>query len=209
MNEKARRILDFTLFPLRALFAPEQRLWGLSSLREERMREVAHYVKGRCLDIGCGPENLFVKKFCGLDSVGMDFYPYPGVEIVHQDATNLPFASASFETVTLIAVGGHIPQSVRVDEFREIARILKPKGNLLMTEGEPITQTIGHIWRRLSFALVGKKDMDTERGMDKSEQYCMPHNELKRYLNTYPLKIIKKIKFMWGLNNLYIAQKSL
>ena len=212
MRKKNRRslaqsTLDSILFPVRALFVPEERAFGLTSLRDERMEVVAKHASGKVLDIGCGPGNHFVKEWAEDGSVGMDFYPYPGVEIVHQDATNLPFASASFETVTLIAVGGHIPQSVRVDEFREIARILKPKGNLLMTEGEPITQTIGHIWRRLSFALVGKKDMDTERGMDKSEQYCMPDNELKKYLNTYPLKIIKKIKFMWGLNNLYIVKK--
>ena len=214
MRKKNRRslaqsTLDSILFPVRALFVPEERAFGLTSLRDERMEVVAKHASGKVLDIGCGPGNHFVKEWSEDGSVGMDVFAYDGVEIVHKDMTALPFEGGAFDAVTLIAVGGHIPQHLRIGEFAEIARVLKPKGKLLMTEGGPITQTIGHIWRRLSLALVGKKDMDTERGMDKNEQYCMPDIELKRYLNTYPLKIIKKIKFMWGLNNLYIAQKSL
>jgi len=55
--------------------------------------------------------------------------------------------------------------------------------------------------------LQGKKDMDTERGMHVDEDYCMPKREIYTYLNTSPLKLVKNVKFMWGLNNIYIAQK--
>ena len=201
-------IVDKLFFPFRALFIPEENRFGLTSLREERFELVAKHSTGRVLDIGCGKDNLFTKNW--LDhpgSVGIDVYSYDGVEHVHKDMTNLPFSDNSFDTVTLIAVGGHIPQSARIAEFVEIARVLKPGGTLLMTEGEPITQTLDHLWRHFSYALVGKKDMDSERGMEEDEQYCMPFQEILGYLNTPPLRLVKHEKFMWGLNNIYVAKK--
>jgi ubiquinone/menaquinone biosynthesis C-methylase UbiE len=122
--------------------------------------------------------------------------------------TALPFVDNTFDTVTLISVWGHIPQHVRVGEFAEIARVLKPGGRLIMTEGEPITQTVDHLWRHFSYELLGKKDMDSERGMEDDEQYCMPLKEIIGYLNTHPLQFSLRKKFMWGLNNIYIAIKS-
>jgi SAM-dependent methyltransferase len=205
---RVQAVMDIALFPIRALFVPENNRFGLTSLREERFEIVARFSKGKVLDLGCGPGNLFIRRWIGnSDSIGMDVFNYDGVERTHRDMTNLPFPTDSFDTVALIAVGGHIPKSVRVPEFGEIARVLRPGGVLLMTEGEPITQTIGHLWRRLSFALVGKQDMDTERGMEEDEQFCMPLAEIMQYLNTPPLRFVRSLRFMWGLNNLYVAEK--
>lgn len=200
--------VDNLFFPVRALFVPEENHFGLTSLREERFEIIARYATGRVLDIGCGRNNLFIKNWVDdPESVGLDVFEYEGVQNICRDMTNLPFSDNSFDTVTLIAVGGHIPQAVRVKEFAEIARVLKPGGMLLMTEGEPITQTVGHLWRHFSYDLLGKKDMDSERGMEEDEQYCMPIQEIFTYLNTPPLKFTSKARFMWGLNNLYTATK--
>lgn len=204
-----QRTLDNLLFPIRAMFIPESASFGLTSLRDERMEYVARYCNGSVLDIGCGPGNLFVNEWAPKGSVGIDVFPYDGVGVVHEDMTKLPFDDCSFDVVTLIAVGGHIPQNIRKGEFQDIARVLKPGGKLVMTEGELVTQTIGHIWRHISFACIGKKDMDSERGMEEDEQYCMPFSEIQTYLNTPPLTFIEHKKFMWGLNNVYVAQKSL
>ncbi len=206
-RSKFKVIIDNLFFPLRALFAPENSLLGLTSLRDERMEIVARQTFGKTLDIGCGPGNIFIKNWTNSDSVGIDVFPYDGVELVHEDMTNLPFEGESFDTVTLIAVGGHIPQHLRVKEFIEISRVLRLGGKLIMTEGEPVTQTIGHLWRHFSFSLIGKKDMDTERGMMEDEQYCMPYHEILKYLNTKPLELVLHNKFMWGLNNIYVAKK--
>ena len=199
---------DFITFPIRALFMATEGRFGLSSLRGERMQIVATHCKGKVLDVGCGPGNLFIKQYIGdSNGLGIDIFQYSGVENVVDDMTNLPFEDGSFDTITLIAVGGHIPRSSRSAEFREICRLLKPDGTLLMTEGEPITQYLAHKWSHLYNALRGELDMDEERGMKEDEEYCMPRKELLSYLNNPPLKLTRRLRFMWGLNNLYIARK--
>lgn len=207
-RSRAGKILDTIFFPLRALFLGEQGAWGLSSIRDERMRMVARYCQGRVLDIGCGPGNLFVSKWlAGWDAVGVDVYPYEGVELVVEDMTHLPFGDEEFDTVTLIAVGGHIPRHKRAAEFQEFARVLRPGGRLLMTEGEPVTQFLRHKWLQFYLGLQGRQDMDTCRGMAEDEEYCMPRQEIFKNLNTPPLRLVARKRFMWGLNNLYIARK--
>lgn len=209
MNKnKIRKIIDGIFFPLRALFIPEESQFFLTSLRDERFEKVAGFCEGQVLDVGCGRGNLFIKKYIGEDrGIGIDLYEYEGVEIVIKNLTGLPFGNDTFDTVTLIAVGGHIPKSERDAEFKEIARVLKSEGKLIMTEGEPITQFLTHKWRKFSYSLLKEKDMDSERGMKGDEEFCMPFDEIMFYLNRPPLKFSKRIKFMWGLNNIYIAQK--
>ncbi len=205
-RSKFQKFIDTLFFPVRALFIPEESYLGLTSLRDERMEEVAKEVSGYTLDIGCGRNNLFIKNFV-QNGIGIDIYEYEGVDNIVKDMTKLPFEDETFDSVTLIAIGGHIPKKDRVAEFKEIARVLKYGGKLILTEGEPITQTIGHLYREFSYKLMGKVDMDNERGMEHDEEYCMPYDELMGYLNTPPLKFIKRRKFMWGLNNIYIAKK--
>lgn len=202
------RLADAIFFPVRALFMGPTGYFGLSSLRDERMRAVARHCRGRVLDIGCGPGNVFIEEFIGRDNgIGVDVYPYEGVPQLIDDPTRLPFSDGSFDTVTLIAVGGHIPQSQRVAEFAEIARVLTPGGRVVMTEGEPITQWMVHAWWHFFLKLQGKVDVDHERGMKEDEQLCMPRDELISYLNTPPLKLVGWHRFMWRLNNVYVAER--
>lgn len=211
MNQRnlMRKIIDEIFFPVRALFIPEESKFFLTSLRDERFEKVAAFCEGRVLDVGCGKGNLFVKNHIGIDKgVGIDVFEYEGVEKVIRDLTNLPFEDEFFNTVTLIAVGGHIPKTLREKEFMEFVRVLKPGGRLIMTEGEPITQFLTHKWRKFSYSLLGEKDMDSERGMKEDEEYCMPYHEIMYYLNKPPMRFLRRVKFMWGLNNIYIAQKS-
>lgn len=202
-------VTDFATFPLRALFLETEGKLCLSSLREERMRAVFRFCRGRVLDVGCGPGNRFIEEFIGTENgVGVDCFSYDGVEYVVPDLTCLPFADESFETVTLIAVGGHIPRSQRATEFKELARVLKTGGRLVMTEGEPITQYLVHQWVFWLHRQRGTQDMDSQRGMEHDEEFCMPRVELMNYLNTPPLCFKRRKRFMWGLNNVYVAQKN-
>ena len=117
---QSSKLLNFVLFPFRALFLPEESKWGLLSLRDERMKAVASYCTGKVLDVGCGPGNYFINHFIGTSNgLGIDVYPYDGIEHVVDDMSFLPFGDSYYDSVTLIAVGGHIPKSKRLAEFKE------------------------------------------------------------------------------------------
>lgn len=198
-----RKMLDNAFFPLRVVFMGDRGRFGLSSIREERMRFVVKFCQGRVLDVGCGPGNLFIKEFVGEENgLGIDTHPYQGVENVIKDMTHIPFPDNSFDTISLVAVVSHIPKEKRRAEFAEFARLLKPGGRLVATEGEPISQYLIHKWEE-----VRKTGLDYERGMEEGEEYCVPQKELLGYLNIPPFKFVKRIPFMWWLNNVYIARK--
>jgi hypothetical protein len=97
------------------------------------------------LDIGRGPNNVFIRHcYRAPDSIGIDCFPYEGVDNIIQDLAAILFSDNSFDRITLIAVGGHIPRSKRQAGFREFGRLLKVECHLLMTEDEPTTQFIPH-----------------------------------------------------------------
>lgn len=171
------------------------------------MQRVAKYCIGRVLDVGCGPQNKFIKHIYP-NGIGIDFFPYDGVEFVYEDPTHLPFDDASFDTITLNAVAGHIPRHLRKQEFKEFARILKQNGRLVMTEGELITQYLCHKWVHIFDKVFGTDiDVDTQRGMEEDEEYCMPHKEILNLFRESGLTHIKTDKFQWHLNNVFVAEK--
>jgi SAM-dependent methyltransferase len=202
-----KQFVNAMVFPYRCLFKFQGFGGFLLSMEEERMMRVAKYCRGRALDIGCGPHNRFIRNVYP-EGIGVDFFPYEGVEMVLRDPTRLPFEDASFDTITLVAVGGHIPKHLRQREFKEFARILKPCGRLVMTEGEPVTQYLHHQWVYLYDKIFGTKvDVDTERGMEEDEEYCMPHQEIVALISGSGLKFLKRDRFQWGLNNVFVAEK--
>ena len=193
------------LFPIRLLFCSTESKFGLKSIREERMEYVNKFCFGKVLDIGCGPNNLFIKDYVGdKNGVGVDVFEYEGVKHIIKDTSKFPFKDNSFDTITLIAVGGHIPKEQRLAEFKEIARMLAPKGRLIMTEGEPISQWLYHKYLHFRY---GDEDMDSQRG-GQDEELCMPKKEIMQYFNTNGLGYEMKTRFMWGLIPVYFARKS-
>lgn len=98
------------------------------------------------LDIGSGPgalANLFSTHY-ETRSVGMDFNPvmlgqsiklYPAVQFVAGDAYWLPFQGKTFDLVTATNVLYLLDDPMPV--WREIARVLKPDGALVMLNPSP------------------------------------------------------------------------
>ncbi|MEK7100200.1 MAG: class I SAM-dependent methyltransferase [Patescibacteria group bacterium] len=132
MNESTRRKvnLDFDQKP--------------SFHHEFNLKFSLPYIKNKkVLDIGCWTgqyEQLaskYTKSITGID---------PGIEAIKTakrlvpkakffvgDALNLKFKNASFDTVTMMDVIEHIPSGTEAKCLREVKRILKPNGYLIIS----------------------------------------------------------------------------
>lgn len=108
------------------LFLAEVHPWQRSRMMQ---------LKGRVLDVGCGrrPYEAWVNK--GLDGVseyiGLDVAPGPGVDIVVGPDDQWPLADASVDAILLTQVLEHVADRKLL--VREIGRVLRPGGTLLLT----------------------------------------------------------------------------
>jgi SAM-dependent methyltransferase len=208
-----QKILDFVFFPLRALTLFQDDKWRLSSLASERYYYVAEQVRGYCLDVGCGRYNRFIMEFLNGFGKGIDVYPYEGLteEQIIKDMSRFPFDSELFDTITFIANINHIPKPMRDIEFAQAYRCLKPKGNVIVTMGNPIAEILVHkvVWFYDRF-LGTNVDVDGERGMGRDEGYYLSDKEIIQCLKKAGFENIKKKYFFtqWGLNHMFIAEKA-
>ena len=209
-RSKLQKLKDFLTFPLRAVTLIREDRLGLSSLRTERYDYVSRYVRGYCLDFGCGAHNLFVTRW--LNGKGINVYPYEGLtdENVVPDMTRTLFEDDSFESATLIAALNHIPRSIRDAELAEAYRCLKPSGNIIVTMGNPLAEILVHKLVHYQYRLTGTGDEDTERGMHQEEEYYLRDFEIVDRLERAGLKDLRRRRFVtqWGLNHLFVAWKS-
>ncbi len=208
----AQKLKDLLTFPLRAVTLFEQDRWGLSSLASERFDYVRREVLGRCLDIGCGRHDRFIRDWCGGNGRGIDVYPYEGLGEEHlvADMTRLPFDDGSFDTVTFIANLNHVPRSQRDAELAEARRCLRPGGNLVVTMGNPLAEILVHKLVALYDRVLGTRlDVDSERGMDDEEAYYLTDREIVGRIERAGFVELRKKYFwtQWGLNHLFTARK--
>lgn len=117
--------------------APDRKFFGHRHCMVRNMSRyqfIAPWANGRCLDIGCGRGYGFeyLKPKCaactGLD-ISEEFVAearmqYPDITFVRQDAERLPFAHASFDTITSFEVLEHLEDDGAF--LREIARVARP-----------------------------------------------------------------------------------
>jgi len=105
------------------------------------------------IDLGCGR-----RKMPGY--IGVDCYPLPGVDIVHDCSKGLPFDDNSVDIVRAYDFIEHIPQSSNI--LREIWRILKHEGvvDIMVpsTDGRGAFQDPTHVsfWNENSFEYYTK-----------------------------------------------------
>ncbi len=160
-----------------------------------RIAHVLPLVRGRLLDIGCGFNNL-MRIYHGR-GYGVDVHPWPGVNIVIQDASILPFRDGSFTTVTLIASLNHIPD--RSGALVEVRRVLHSEGKLVMTMIGPVIGWVAH--------LLFRRDQ-RERGHGASgERKGLSRSHLEKILIDAGFRITHRIRFELGLNCVYVAEK--
>ncbi len=204
------KLINFVLFPVRACFLnPISSGAKLLSLRDERMYYVSRHVKGRNLDIGCGPYDRFTRDYATKGSVGIDFFQYPGLtpEQVVPNPPKLPFKDNEFDSATLIANINHIPRNIFPEEMREVARIVKPGGTVVITRIGLVVSFLTHSIVHLQSHLSKKYySMDHERGMEEDERLTVPVKEMMKTLEACGLVLSKKESLwtQWGLNEIFV-----
>lgn len=212
-NSSYEKLVNTLLFPYRAIIQnPNKSSASLACLRDERMINVARFCKGKVLDIGCGPGDVFNKHFLNGNGKSIDFFGYEGLQSdqIVPDPTHLPFNDGEFDTVTLIANINHIPKSVFTDEMREISRVLKPNGRLVMTRiGLIVSFMTHHVVEVQSKLSSSYYDMDNDRGMEEDERYTVSRGEIDSVCSKVGLKkeSIHKIWPQWGLNEIIVYSK--
>ena len=206
MRDFSRKIRDLFFFPVRCLFPNNEYIGflGVTPLSEERFRAVKLYLKGRVLDLGCG-DNRLMREYClgGGEGVGADLATNPQADVFLTAGEPLPFADRSFDIIVMLASLNHIPDRERV--LRECYRCLVPGGHIVLTVLGSVVGTVGHwLWGCLG------SDADLKhRRMAEGELKGMSQAEVYRMLAQAGFKNIQHHVFTMGLNNLYVAERSL
>jgi ubiquinone/menaquinone biosynthesis C-methylase UbiE len=96
------------------------------------------------LDVGCGT-GRWLRRYqeLGFQATGVDATPGmlnraiecgTTAQLIAGEACDLPFADAKFDCVSDITVVQHIPRSLQLLALREMVRVLKPGGRLILME---------------------------------------------------------------------------
>lgn len=201
--------------------------------------EQATYV----LDVGCGNGRLlFYLKDKQINYTGIDISPklieiaqklskgdeLPHYRFISGDFTKLPFNNQEFDLVFAIASIYHIPSNeLRLEVFREVARVLKKNGIFIMTYWNMWHhQRIKLVLKNILKKLIGQSQFDffdavkpwkNSSGEILVNRYCHAFTirELRRLLikaKLIPLKIYysskgRKTIFWNGFNGVLIARK--
>jgi SAM-dependent methyltransferase len=193
-----KTLLSRLALPMLALMSREQTLKiGLIPIDDERVIMALRNVKGKVLDIGCGANN-FVRSYG--NGVGVDVYPWEGVDKVIKSADKLPFKNGEFDSVSYLACLNHIPN--RAESLKEANRILKPGGIVLITMIPPL-------WGKFIHWLRFRNDPDhQDRDIDHDHELLGMHSTHVRSLmkDAGFTDIISK-RFVFGINSIYIGYK--
>lgn len=118
---------------------------------------------GGILDFGCGVGNLaraLTDRIPGAaitgcdtsaDSLAVARTRAPGLAFSHLPGAVLPFEAGSFDAVTAACVFHHIEPDDRPAWMRELARVLRPGGRLLLFEHNPYNPLTRRVVRNVSF----------------------------------------------------------
>lgn len=167
----------------------------MDALERVRIAKVLPFIRGRLLDLGCGFNNL-VKLYGG--GVGVDVYPWPGVDVLVGNSAFLPFPRHAFDTVTILAALNHIPN--RRDVLFEVYRVLASDGRLILTMIGPLTGRIAHI--------LFATDEKTRGGLKEGERMGMAKREVESLLQATGFVVRESVPFEFRLNRVYIAVKA-
>lgn len=192
-----QRLADHLFFPINIWLSERtsSRL-GLTPIDHERVRVALRHCRGRLLDVACG-NNLLVRIYGS--GFGVDVHPYPEADI-RCESDGLPFLDSTFDSVALLACLNHITR--RTETLAECRRVLRMDGILILTMIPAWVGMFSHPIRR-------RHDPDQlERGMSHDESWGLSTREIGKLLEASGFRLRTHERFMWGLNNLYLAERT-
>ncbi|PKR76647.1 SAM-dependent methyltransferase [Halalkalibacillus sediminis] len=114
-------------------------------IREEWRKELLKHAKGKVLEVGVGTGTNLKYYPSNVEVTGIDFSPKMlqkarekaddlaiSVELIEMDAQQMDFPDNSFDTVVSTCVFCSVPDPVQ--GLKEIRRVTKPSGNIIMLE---------------------------------------------------------------------------
>lgn len=159
-----------------------------------RIEKALPYIRGRLLDLGCGYNNL-VRRY-GSFGVGVDVFPWPGVDVLIGNSARLPFPDESFDTVAILAALNHIPNHKQT--LREVNRVIRSPGRVIVSMINSFVGIFAHI--------IFRQDEQC-RSLKAGERKGMWDWEVQAVLNATGFHIERVERFELGLNRIYLATK--
>jgi ubiquinone/menaquinone biosynthesis C-methylase UbiE len=148
---------------------------GRAGVIREMTARLAHIQAGdSVLDVGCGTGDLTLAakrlagvggRVCGVDAapemIGVAQYKAAransSVDFRVGVIESLPFPDASFDVALSSLMMHHLPDDVKRQGLREVRRVLKPGGRLLIVDMKRMTGVAGHLSPML-MAHAGMRD---------------------------------------------------
>lgn len=160
------------------------------------------------LDFGCGYQAYFltylkgkIKKGTGIDYEAENRKIGKNLEIMNFTYTRtLPFSSNTYSKVCMLAVIEHIPLKKVKKLLREIRRVLKPGGQLLLTTPTPKSKKF------LEFLAFKLRIISGAEIADHKKYYAF--NDIESLARETGFSINNHSVFMLGLNSFYLLDKS-
>jgi 2-polyprenyl-3-methyl-5-hydroxy-6-metoxy-1,4-benzoquinol methylase len=123
---------------------------------------------GKHLDFGCGPGTLIHLLPSGISAVGVDIaasqvsyaeqnYASPEKQFIQIESSELPFADATFDSITCIEVVEHLELKLTREILKEFSRVLRPGGKLILT-----TPNYGSLWPLIEIVVNRLSDVSYE-----------------------------------------------
>jgi dolichol-phosphate mannosyltransferase len=162
--------------------------------------------KGRILDLGCGhfPYFLISTKFDQKYGLDLHVDELTKKKIIFQrinlEKKKIPFPDNYFDVITMLAVLEHLRPENNLGVFKEIFRVLKPNGQLVMTTPSWWSALLLQFLSRIG--LISKIEIDDHKKLYNFEQV----RNLLQKTGFLPKKI-KNGFFELYLNMWFTAQK--